>query len=229
MKNSYSMHKSKLNEEYINAFEKIEAYVNATGIDTLSQEELLSSLIDSFLSAQNEKKPVEKITGKNIDRFCREICSGFGFKEHFIALFEYIKPAVYILFIFSLLNTIPFFGYLQKNPELNYFQYHEGVGSLIDFVGGLLLGFLLNFLISIVLKHIFFKKKKLSIRWAVGARLFAILIVLVLFVGGMLLLDNISPDSVLSFDIPLWTIQIFSLMLTVICTVISRRLKNNMV
>ncbi|MBQ7953177.1 MAG: DUF1048 domain-containing protein, partial [Clostridia bacterium] len=66
--------------EYRETFDKIDMYVGAKQLRENTKEELMSNLLDIFLSAQEEGRPVEKLTGKNIEKFCKEFCAGFGLK-----------------------------------------------------------------------------------------------------------------------------------------------------
>lgn len=225
MVNSYKIYKSKLKGEYKDAFEKVDIYVGATSIDSVSKEELLSSLLDTFLAAQEEGKPIEKITGKNINRFCSEICSAYGFKEHFIAFFEYIKPMVMLFFIWTLLEAIFLFSAIQG---LSYFDYMVGIETISGYLFGLILGYLIDFVVNKILKHIMLKRKSFNIKkaaWVHGIALVSMTVLILIF---LVVLTNTLPDSGLkSLQIPLWILQLIAFALLIVCFLISHKIKKN--
>lgn len=114
MLNSYLLYTQKLEGEYKESFEKIDMYVGARQIRDHIKEEMMSNLLDIFLSAQEEGVPVQKITGKNIEAFCKEFCVGYGFKESLMNSLEHVKVWVYLAFFTSVLDMIimlvDFFG-----------------------------------------------------------------------------------------------------------------------
>ena len=228
MNNSYKIYKSKLKGEYRDVFEKVDIYVGATSIDSVSKEELLSSLLDTFLAAQEEGKPVEKITGKNINRFCSEICSGYGFKEHFMAFFEYIKPMVMIFCIWTLLEAIFYFSELGTIQGLSYFDYMVGIDTISGYLFGLILGYLIDFVGNKILKHIMLKRKSFNIKNAVWVHGIALVAMTVLIFIFLVVLTNTLPDSgEQSLQIPLWTIQLIAFAQLVLCLIISHKIKKN--
>ena len=67
----YLDYRSKLNEEYGTAFDKVEEYCHTQLVSTEEINESLSCLMDVFLEAQSDNIPVRKITGSDIGSFCR--------------------------------------------------------------------------------------------------------------------------------------------------------------
>lgn len=87
---SYVTIYEKLQGEYKDAFERIEMYSLMERIDETHREDLLMNLLDLLLSAQADKKPVEKVIGTDVRQFCE---SYFG---------DYLVTGKF----FDLLNTI---------------------------------------------------------------------------------------------------------------------------
>ena len=71
MKNSYSWHKDKLKGEYLQVFDKIELYGQVNNVHPEIYEERMMDVIDMFLVAQENEKPVENIVGKDLEGFCK--------------------------------------------------------------------------------------------------------------------------------------------------------------
>ncbi|MBQ8132799.1 MAG: hypothetical protein IJ192_00045 [Clostridia bacterium] len=223
MMESYRMYKSKLTGEYKDAFEKIDIYIGATSIDSASKEELMSSLTDTFLSAQEEGKPVEKITGRNIEHFCHEVCSGYGFKEHFIAFFEFFRPMTYIFFI---LTFVPFFDELEKNSILRYFSIQTSVEMILGFITGMIWAYLLDLAANKIIKKVFVHKRKTTVYSATLVHVCVLMISLLLLGVVIVLMDYIAPgDDESIWYIPLWVAQLISLGLVVICNALPHKIK----
>ena len=68
----YIAYEDKLNKEYREAFDTVEAYGSVNNIDVEVGGEWLMELLDSMLEAQEAGEPVEKIVGTDIDQFCME-------------------------------------------------------------------------------------------------------------------------------------------------------------
>ena len=81
MKDSYFYYKDRLRGEYLSSFEQVEMYVLTQSFDEAAYEERLSQLLDVFLTAQESGRPAEKITGGDIQQFCRTFCSDLGIKN----------------------------------------------------------------------------------------------------------------------------------------------------
>ena len=81
MKDSYVFYKDKLNEEYRTVFDQIEMYVISQNIDENTVEDRLGELLDIFLSAGESGKDVHKITGNDLEHFCKTFCSDISCSE----------------------------------------------------------------------------------------------------------------------------------------------------
>lgn len=155
MQNSYVLYTDKLEGEYKTTFRQIEIYVNANNIDGQSKEELLSNLLDTFLVAQDTKRPVEKIIGKNLEKFCKTICSGYGFKEQMIHFLEEIHILVYSVFIMSAVEVIIFFLDYLEGADVSFFAYQAEYNIMV-----LLFVHFLDIFTGFITKRMMFKWKK---------------------------------------------------------------------
>lgn len=106
MKESYTLYKYNLNQFYRPVFEQIEAYVCAQSIDETTREDRLGELLDVFLNAQSEGKPVNKIVGNDIDRFCKNFCDDFSLKSRIRYIMRPISVAAWLLFANSVFDLV---------------------------------------------------------------------------------------------------------------------------
>ena len=71
---SYSTYLKKLNGEYKDNFEKVEAYCDVIlDYDINTREEILSYILDDFLNAQKDNIPIQKIIGNDIITLFRRL------------------------------------------------------------------------------------------------------------------------------------------------------------
>lgn len=174
MKDSYIFYKDKLKGEYKDAFEQIELYVNSQSVDTIVREDRLSSLIDSFLLAQEEEKPVRKIVGDDIKSFCRLFCSDMGTKNK-------------ILNILDIIRNIAWFELVLALGNLFYFDWSTLVfwtaGTDFNAVGYFLaisVGFALSSVIHAVVRRLMFNKRKINMNLLKGIFYFSLGAIMVL-------------------------------------------------
>ncbi len=214
MINSYLLHTSKLQGEYKETFQKIEMYVNTNLLDDHSKEELMSNLLDTFLSAQEDQRPVEKITGKNIEKFCKTFCSGYGFREHILYFVESIGGLVIIMFLISAFEAIGALLSDWEGERIDFFT-RQSSFNIFAYGVGLLLGYLIECVANFIVKRIMFKRKKVTMPVVFSVRIIiAIVAILALF---LFFSDTRAVDT------PLWITFSVSALLTVIYLLITRK------
>ena len=62
----------KLRGDYRKAFEKADMYCVISSENEEAADDKMMNLYDCLLEAQNNEKPIEKIIGKDIEKFCKE-------------------------------------------------------------------------------------------------------------------------------------------------------------
>ena len=123
MYNSYTKYKKNLVQEYSEAFGKVEDYVQSNIIDSLRQDEILNDVMDIFLSAQNDGKTADQVTGNDITKFCSDLCSEVSIKSRIISVLEYTAVISIICFgrcakdLFTVLQKI------FEGEKINLFTY----------------------------------------------------------------------------------------------------------
>lgn len=101
MKDSYAFCSDRLDKEYLAVFEQVELYVQSQNVDDNTKEERLSELLDIFLSAAETGKPVQKITGNDMEQFCKTVCSDFGVKNRVLFILDFFRSIAKILVCLS--------------------------------------------------------------------------------------------------------------------------------
>ena len=201
---SYRQYKRHLNDIYRPVFERIEAYVTTQNIDLKIHEERMSELLDIFLNAQSEEKPVRDIIGNDIDRFCKNFCSDFTLKNRIASIIDGLK----ILMLMPTVSTIFNIGSWIATEEAktdNYNFFHcMSWGNIMTY---LIISFsMLTILLitNIVLRRIMFKMKRLSSKAVAVVQLIEIAIITAIIIGLRLYEISIS--------IPTWII-VFALII----------------
>ena len=139
---SYTMYADKLNKEYTEAFDQVVTYLSTETIDEVTKDEQLGDLFDLFLTAQTAGRPVKRITGGNMEYFCRSFVSEFGWKNRLLYFADYTKRVAWFLLVFSVLDMLiavwdgGFSALLNPTDVTNYFGYLVGM-AICALVGAL--------------------------------------------------------------------------------------------
>lgn len=147
----YILYEDKLKGEYKNAFETVSAYVDTVMVDEVTASEYLNELLDSFLVAQDEGKPVSGIVGNDMETFCRSFCADFSFKERLYKVWDYLKSVMWVIFWISLGDI--FFttdNIFTAKSDSNISGYIIGVMAVV----------VVTTIMNIVLSRVMFKSKK---------------------------------------------------------------------
>lgn len=154
----YFDHKPKLNEEYRKAFDEIEEYCRLEIMSSESFEDSMDYLMDIFLTAQDKGMPVKKITGGNMESFCKGFISDVACHSTFSRILEIIKTIAWTSIFYTLIfiiapqmifDRVGLFEVLSRNSEYWF-------GALIGIVGGVIAGIAAD----MIYKQIIFKLKK---------------------------------------------------------------------
>lgn len=155
---TYLVEEDKLKGEYKEVFEKIESYSIFLSIDAEINEDMMMNLVDMLYTAQIEGKPVEKIVGNDVEKFCKEYFQDID-KNPLMVFIKNIPHTFYVvawgIFILSIIEFL----------DLPKFTYSEIKKVTID-VSGLVLGWMLGCIVSCVIfyfvRGIILKIKKLN-------------------------------------------------------------------
>lgn len=147
----YIAYEDKLNKEYREVFDTVEAYGFARSIDAKVAGEWLMELLDSMLEAQEAGEPVEKIVGTDIDRFCMDFYSRYTLKDRIQGTFRWIYGMAKFMFILELID-----GLICMDEE-TFFT--GGSGVLVPYMWGAVCGMIIILVVNIILNPLFLKKK----------------------------------------------------------------------
>ena len=106
MRDSYAFYTDKLTGEYRTVFDEIEMYIGTQTCDDITKEDKLSQLLDMFLSAEEEGKPVHKIVGGSVEEFCKTFCSDFGFEGTMLNILDMFKTLAWCFIVLSVFDII---------------------------------------------------------------------------------------------------------------------------
>lgn len=175
----------KLEGEYKEAFEKAEIYANIRNINEDMQNELLMELLDLFLTAQNEGKPVIKLIGSDLEAFCDSYFSVYTLKSHLCGVPKKIYHLLWFVFVFE---TVSLFALISDGEEFSLFQ---STVDLSGYVCGLLVGALVWFLCNVFIRPFIFRWK-----WLTSGRFsaFVILLTVGMIAGGVILLEDYTLE-----------------------------------
>ena len=139
----------KLKGEYKEAYERIELYSNISNMD----DEMVEDLLDTFITAQEDGVPVEKIIGDDIEKFCKDYFSDYGLKAK---LGKFPKRILYICKIIFILELIDFFANLSDSNSLSNHT------DLSPFLCGFAAGTIMSGVIYLIIRPVMFKSKKIK-------------------------------------------------------------------
>lgn len=183
MINSYAIYIEKLEPEYKPVFKKISDYVYASNMDEVRNEEMLSEVMDTFLSAQSEGRSVEEVVGGDLESFCKGLCSDIGVKSRIINFLEVIYPTILCLGIFNVLDLIDMFGKISDGEKINFFTYRSEEQLWGFLLGGLIvviIGYVGHFFIKrlVFTRPETYKRLAFTIKALSFAAIFAVILIL---------------------------------------------------
>lgn len=203
MNESYSFYTDKLNGEYRDTFSRIELYVGTKYIDDVTKEEYLSDLLDIFLTAQSEGKPVQKITGSNLERFCKTFCSGYGLKNRVLDFLDSIKTLIWGIFAFTLIDMLFSILDYDNGIQVDVWRSNNNINIPV-FLIGLLIAVLVGYVTNLIVRNIMFHTKHISMTVLQSICLLSIVAVMILTFIIMNNNDNL-------WNIPNWVVMLISI------------------
>lgn len=186
MINSHSIYIEKLDAQYKSVFKKISDYVYANNLDEVKNEEILSEVIDTFLSAQSEGRPVDQVIGDDLKGFCEQLCSEIGIKSRVINFLEEIHFIFAFYAFLCVIDVLDLITKISDGENVDLLTYKADTDIIGFFIGGaivVLIGYIGHFIIK---RYIFTKPdtyKKLSFIIKAASFLFLVIIVLIMFSG----------------------------------------------
>lgn len=187
----YSYMTEQLRDEYQEVFEKTELYGVISEVNTEVQDELMINLFDLLLTAQTEGKPVEKIVGSDMERFCKEYFQNYNWKERMkyfpVEIYRFMR-AVFILELIDLFL-------LEENMDLLHAQ-----SDITPYIGGFGLSLVFTMIVDVFVRPVMFRLRIKPVFYYLG--------ILVFWAAAIAICILLTDDLV--FAIPMFPILMVS-------------------
>lgn len=171
----YEAMKKRLKEEYRDVLERAEIYGLVKNVEIKVQEEMMMDLFDILLSAQEDNKPVEKIVGKDIEKFLKDYYQEYTFMDRIKSYPQKLYSIMKIIFIVEILNVFAF-----QEENISFFQVQSDFSYIIF---GLISGVIASIIGTIIFMVIFKgKKPKARTCYVIALVLFVVSCVAAFFV-----------------------------------------------
>ena len=184
---NYSIMETQFHGEYRAVFSKALSYLFTQSFHAEFADEKMADLYDLLLTAQSQNTPVERVTGKDTEQFCREFFSDYTWKDRLISVAERLKTVAWIMLVLEILMISG-----QEHPIRDFFSIETNLaGYGMGIIGGVVMLLVLAFLRPKVLHA----KKMTSGKWAlIICGIFIVLIaVLVILFGDTELMLPAAP------------------------------------
>lgn len=221
MNESYSFYADKLSGEYREVFRQIEMYINMNYIDDVTKEEYLSKLLDIFQTGQSKGKPVQKITGKNIERFCETFCPNYGLKNRVLNFLDRIKGLVWIMFFITLTDILFMIFAYAAGIQIDFWNSSDIINLPLLLIGVFIVSLFCDYVIYFIARHIMFRTKHISMSVLQSVHVFVIII-------AMILTTIIMENNDNMWIIPSWILMLICVVYLVLYYAFNfRRLREN--
>ena len=152
---TYYFQKEKLKGEYRETFERVETYSFVNGIDQNTDEEMMMNLLDMLYTAQVEGKPVKKIVGEDIEKFCKDYFEGTEVKleSKIKRIPAWLYSCCWLIMIICILELV----FPEEKTSIT-----DAYIDVSGLVFGSIVGFVAGSLIMYVLRVVVFKVKKIN-------------------------------------------------------------------
>ena len=192
MRDSYVLYMDKLKGEYKETFQKINIYVVSQNVDTDTSETQMGELLDTFLLAQEEGRPVEKIVGNNLESFCKTFCSQFGWKNLIMNLLDRWKIFAWSFVVLGGIEIAFMIMDVISGLEVDFWSY-ESVFNLTGYIiAGVIVIGIETIVNSITIKLLFKKKNAKNAMQIIKVIQIATIVICFIVVFAFLQLDTFN-------------------------------------
>lgn len=123
---------------YNEAFTTARQYAVAKGYTQEKINESMSDLYDILLTAQEDGRPVEKITGKDIGYFCKNYFGNFSLSDFLKSTAEFIYKGCIFLLLWELSASIchekGFLAYMGEKAELTHYIFSLSIAVVTNII-----------------------------------------------------------------------------------------------
>lgn len=206
----YSLYTDKLEGEYKETFQKIEAYCLMENVDTNSFNEQMMHLLDIFMNAQAKNRPVKSVVGNNLELFCKNFCSGFEVKHRLFEIVDYGKRMAWIILFFTLLDFT-----VAWEEEMSFWEMKTSIGG---WIAGAVFSIIFSRILGMFAQKLMFRIKKFSVG-------FYTFIEFVIFISVLVLL--LVCSDIENMYCPIWMVLLCCIVYLVVYYICNRKRKEN--
>lgn len=199
MRDSYALYSDQLKGEYKDAFAQVETYVNTQNVDEDTVEAHMGELLDTFLIAQEEGKPLEKIVGDDMESFCKNFCSEFTWENKALNIVDTWKRLAWVIFIIEGLDVLfSILGALSEGKSVGEVLMTESSFNLSGYLLGIVSIGVIYTIVDYITQRIMFKLEKGS----VAAKVWKVFKVVVLIASFFIIFMMLSDDRLNFLHLP---------------------------
>lgn len=177
---NYAAMESQLNDSYKELFAKATTYRLTQNYQNDFADERIADLFDLLLTAQDQGTPIERIVGKDTERFCKDLFSDYTLKDRFIGELHHINSIAWFVFVIELITL---FGQAESAGDFfsiktNVFGYLLGIGA----------GLITDIVTRLIYRPTILKAKKVSSgKWSfiILGTVFTLIAVAIVIFGDM--------------------------------------------
>lgn len=148
----YNLLETQLNGEYREIFSKAQIYATLKQISEDVMDEKMTELYDLLLTAQTDKKPVNKLIGRDENKFLKNFFSDYTFTERLKRLPVNLYRTAWVVFVLECIEAIA-----ADNTIKNFFNIKSDVSG---YGFGLITAVIIWLISDFVLAPVLLKKKK---------------------------------------------------------------------
>lgn len=203
MRDSYMLYMDKLKGEYKETFQKISTYVLSKNVDTDTRDTQMGELLDTFLLAQEEGRPVEKIVGNNLELFCKTFCSQFGWRNSIVNLIDKWKIFAWLFVVIGGVEMVFMIMDAISGVKVDFWTY-ESSFNITGYIIGIAVTIGIEAIVNIITVKLLFKKKMgIGVMKIINAIQIATIVICFIIVFGLLQVENFN-----FFKVPSWSLFI---------------------
>lgn len=203
MRDSYMLYMDKLQGEYKDTFQRISTYVLSKNVDTDTVETQMGELLDTFLLAQEENRPVGKIVGNNLEAFCKTFCSQFGWQNLIMDLIDRWKIFAWLFIVVGVTEIVFMIMDAVSGLEVDFWSYESTFNITGYIIGGVIVIGIETIVNSVTVKLLFKKKNVKDVMKTINAIQIATIVICFIVVFALL-----QSDAFNFIKIPSWTLLV---------------------
>lgn len=156
----YTYMKEQLRDGYREVFEKAELYGVFSEVDMDIQDDMMMNLFDLLLTAQAEEKPVEKIVGPDIERFCKDYFQNYDRRERIKRFPVNLYRLMRVVFILELMDLFC----MEEAVDLFHAQ-----SDVVPYLGGFVISLIFTMIADIFIRPMIFRFRIKPAFYYIGA------------------------------------------------------------